>query len=168
MKSFKILLVLLLLCVPVAFAQKKKSAPSPTIQTTQKDCAPKFTPAKVRAFLYGKIIREIPYTNTDVVTSEGDWIFQKKEIIEVDIIETIFQGKQTIVVAQIRTGDAPGALNLAYHGSNPEPYRPVSTLEGRVRLTFEDVAGEQTLLKIENLSVKYTLIEQTVTETRNP
>jgi hypothetical protein len=137
------------------------------LAVNQKDCVPKLTSQVIRAFLRGKIIKDVPNTLVATgATQTSEWTFATPEILEIDVIETTFVGNQTIVVAQIKTGDAPG-LQITYYDKDSNILaRPVSTIEGRIRLTLENIANQQTLIKLENLTVKGTVTEPTIQEVR--
>ncbi|MCY7345743.1 MAG: hypothetical protein LH614_05920 [Pyrinomonadaceae bacterium] len=165
---------LLILLVFSANAQnsRKIKAPKPVKPTViqpeklavnQKDCVPKITSQVIRPFLRGKVLKEI---STTLVATGGttatEWTFDTKEILEIDVVETTFLGNQTIVVAQIKTGDAPGAQTTIYDEDDNVVANPVLTIEGRIRLTLENIANQQTLIKLENLTVKGTHTEPTI------
>ncbi len=88
------------------------------------------TSQMVRSFLYGKILKDIPYVANATgvnVNGVGEWSFEAKEIIEIDIVETIFQGNLTVVVVQVKTGDAPGLQVILYDANNNILGRPLSS-----------------------------------------
>lgn len=117
--------------------------------TPKQDCKPTFTPQIVRNALRGRTLKEIPSTDA---SGDSEWIFTPKELIEVDVIETNYNadGKQATVIAQIKSGEQPGKVDFDAENNALE----AGMIEGRLRLTFEIVASELTLIKVENLTVK--------------
>lgn len=145
-KTIFIFLSIFVLSVTLADAQTKKK-----IANESKNVST-LTAQKIRPFLYTRTLKEI----TDLLQDRPaeEWTFSRDNLIELDIIETQMQGKQTVIVAQIRTGNSPNSITKDFQDNILD----ATLIEGRIRLTFENVANEFTLLKIENLTVKYTKI----------
>lgn len=144
MKRLFILAILVSSFALVSYSQKKPVTPPPT--SPQKDCVPKLTTKAVRDFLRGKTIEKIDSSDAKLGQLES-WTFEPDEFLELDIIETEIQNKKLVSVVEIRTGDAVGTT----YAEDELP----TLLQGRLRLNFELIADQWTLLKIENLTVKY-------------
>ena len=148
MKNISLFFILVLMCALPLFAQKK---PSPSTQ--KMDCQPLITTTTLRQFLRGKELKDIPAVDSD--GGATDWTFVPAELVEIDIIESKLTANTVVTVIQIKSGQAPGLVEM---GSDNEPL-PATIIEGRLRLSLEKVAGEWTLLKVENLSVKYRYVD---------
>lgn len=114
------------------------------------DAIPKLSTAIARESLRGKSLENIRGESA----GPADWTFSDAELIELDIIETERIGKKTVAVVQIKTADASHLTMFTDTPSGPS-YHPKIELEGRLRLTFENIAGDFSLLNVENVSVKY-------------
>jgi len=89
------------------------------------------TSKEIRESLYGQSIRFI----------DGGWIFQKDELIEIDILSVKHEGRFRTIEINLSTGDAPGLIPAN---------QTVTRLSGQIKLHYADGM----LRGIENISLR--------------
>lgn len=140
-----IFLITLVFGLSLVVPAQRKAAAKPA---SYKDCEPSLTVKELRSFLRGQTIEKINASGSGGQLE--NWEFEPNELLEIDIIETTLTPKTAVSVIEIKTSFAPDIIR-----KTGELFDDATILEGRLRLNFELIAGEWTLLKIENLSVKW-------------